>query len=279
MNNRILKEAYRSINTVQALEAIKKDMGFVEPDDITTYKQNDQYVDDAKPDSPTTEDRIDGFYGIVKNFNNALALLDVSATAIYSEVDILSKIRIAAKSCAHSKADATRQHNIAKTIVCLQTRLDDVVANARLFGVSIIDEQSVGLDVQTGFKHSDVIHIDPVRCDPYTLGVSHKQLTSLYRTDAEKAIEAIDRAMVTLQTNLCIIGDQATYLREMFDMVYEDINDRYGIQSNYHLRQAGTLSTPAYMKHLRENITKEQIDGSMLRVRNLLPAHILRLLE
>lgn len=277
---RVFDKAYQNVTPMDALSLIKKDLNLkltgAEPEyEFATIQAHDE----GKPNDMMDcyqQPHYDGFFGIYKNFKSVIMLIDISAAAIRAEIEILSKIRTLAETSATPETPQAIRQNIAVNIAGLQKQLNGVMANAKLFGKSLITANSDGITIQTGYRQSDMMYLTPIDCDPISLGVDQKQLLTAYQQDAQKAVNAISYAIVQLQNNLIQLNGYVRYVEDTFNAALQNVRIKDPSFSSLRLIPIAEQITDLTDS---KDKTNKQVLRHIQSVQQQLPAYIKKLLE
>ena len=212
----------------------------------------------------------------MRNANDGVAVLQTAESGYQNISDLLVRMRELAVQAANDSISNTERGYLNTEFSDLRSEIDRVAAVTEYNGINLLDGTagtSGAMEFQVGTRNStdDQISISLVAQTATDLGVSSSVVTT--QIAARNAIDSIDSAMETLNTNRATLGSTINTLNSAVDHLASTI-ENYG-DALSQIRDADMAEESAQFSKTQ---VLQQAGVAMLSQANAQPNLVLRLL-
>jgi len=209
----------------------------------------------------------------IRNANDGISLAQVAEGAIGKLSDMLQRMRELAVQSANATNSADDRANLDAEFLELGAEVDRTIASTKFNGLAILESDATTLTFQVGANTDDTVDIT-------TQDLSGSNVTDASAgsvatvTDAQAAMDAIDAALTTLNTERALYG--ATQNR------FEAIIGTLQVSSENQAAARGRIMDADFAAETA-NLSRAQIlqqaGTAMVAQANALPQQVLQLLQ
>lgn len=212
--------------------------------------------------------------GIKKNLSAGASILEVSDKALQVQQTLLSDMRELAIRAKSELLSTQQRTDLQKSFSELQNQLDSTISKAKLFGSSLLDSSATDIVIQTGFNSGEKYTLKATKSDSTTLGIGSASIDLSSTTNAQAAMDAIEKASSAVSANQGSIGTMLIGIRKT-----EENNKimSSSIQSSISkIEDADIAELTSKLSMLQ---SKQQLISSTISITNSLPQYLLNLIK
>ena len=216
-----------------------------------------------------------GSWGAVeKNLASGQSLLDVSATALKNQNELLTKMKDIATQAASNLLTTDQRTALQNTFKEMQTQLNTIVDRASIFGQNLVNSAAANVTIQSGTNAGETTTITAIKSDAATLGVDAATIDLTDSTKASAAMTAIDTAVQTVAGNQSVIGAQLNGFESLTKTASAAKSNLESAMSRIEDADIAAESTKLQLLQ-----AKQQLGIQALGIVNQLPSYALSLLR
>jgi len=216
-----------------------------------------------------------GSWGAVeKNLASGQSLLDVSASALKNQSELLTKMKDIATQASSNLLNADQRTALQNTFKEMQTQLDTIVNRASIFGQNLVSAAAANVNIQSGTNAGEQTTLTSIKSDAATLGVDAATIDLTDSTKAQAAMTALNTAVQTVAGNQSVIGAQQSGFESLVNTASTAKSNLEKAMSRIEDADIAEESTKLQMLQ-----AKQQLGIQALGIVNQMPSYALSLLR
>ena len=234
-----------AMNSIRYLSKINQDLG-VRQARLASGKRINTAQDDTAgyAIAKSLESRRGGLSSALTNVQNAKSILAIAEGGFQSQMDLLQTIKSKAVQASDSALSSTQRTAIDNQVTELLTELDDIAAQTKWSGSSMLDGSATGIthfSFHVGGDESEVMRVDIWSSTSSTLSVNTisdatnnaTTAMSVGEDEADATITVVDSAIDSLASAIQSIGDSMVRLGKKEDFLTVGVANVEAVRSAY----------------------------------------------